>query len=112
MKSIACASEETPFHTPDGAERRVLSYGGSLMAAQFNFEANVQSWEHSHPHEQIGYVVSGEIDFFMEGCEPVRLRAGGTYYVPSNVKHYIKSIVPTVLLDCFTPIREDFIEAH
>ncbi len=109
MKMIAHASEETATITPDGAKRRILSYGGKIMLVQFEFEAGVQSWEHSHPHEQVGYVVSGEIDFYMEGKKPVRLTAGGSYFVPSDIKHYIKTMVPTILVDCFTPIREDFL---
>lgn len=109
MKWIAHAHEEPAVKTPDGAERRVLSYDGKLMLVQFSFDAGIKSWEHSHPHEQIGYVVSGEIDVFMEGKKPVRLKAGGSYYVPSDVKHYIKTVVPSVLIDCFTPIREDFL---
>ena len=59
------------MNTPDGAQRRVLSYGGNLMLVQFTFEAGVASWEHSHPHEQVGYVVDGEIDLFMAGHAPV-----------------------------------------
>lgn len=109
MKMIAHASEEIAITTPDGAKRRVLSYGGKIMLVQFEFEAGVSSWEHSHPHEQVGYVISGEIDFYMEGSKPVRLQAGGSYYVPPNVKHYIKTHAPTILLDCFTPLREDFL---
>jgi quercetin dioxygenase-like cupin family protein len=72
----------------------------------------VASWLHSHPHEQVGYVVSGEIDFNMEGHESIRLKAGGTYYVPSNVKHNIVTYAPTVLVDVFTPIREDFLTSQ
>jgi quercetin dioxygenase-like cupin family protein len=110
MKLIAHAEQESSITTPDGAKRRVLSYAGKLMLVQFTFEANVASWEHSHPHEQVGYVVSGEIDFVMAGQGPVRLKAGGSYYVPPDVKHYIKTYSPSVLLDCFTPLREDFLK--
>jgi unsaturated pyranuronate lyase len=109
MKTIADANTEPFVVTPDGAQRRVLSYGDKLMLVQFTFEAGVTSWLHSHPHEQIGYVVSGEIDFLMEGHEPVRLTAECSYHVPPNVKHNITTHVPTVLVDCFTPIREDFL---
>ncbi len=110
MKLIATAGEVAPTITPDGAERRVLSYSDNIMLVQFSFEAGAVSWEHSHPHEQVGYVVSGEIDVFMEGHDPVHLPAGGSYYAPSNVKHYIKAYQPTVLIDCFTPCREDFLK--
>ena len=64
---------------------------------------------HSHPHEQIGYVVSGEIDLIMEGHETARLTAGGSYYVAPNVRHGIITYAPSELIDCFTPMREDFL---
>jgi quercetin dioxygenase-like cupin family protein len=111
MKMVANAGHEAPFITPEGAERRVLSYGGGMMAVQFTFQAGVNSAAHSHPHEQIGYVVSGEIGFHMEGMEPVRLGPGGSYYVPSNVRHHIVTHTAAVLLDCFAPIREDFLRS-
>ncbi len=63
MKVIARSAQEPAVVTPDGAERRVLSYGGTLMLVQFTFAAGVTSWLHSHPQEQVGYVVSGEIDY-------------------------------------------------
>ena len=81
------------------------------MLVEFTFEAGAASWEHSHPHEQVGYVVDGEIDFVMAGQAPVRLRRGGSYYVPPGVKHYIVTHAPTVLLDAFTPMREDFLKS-
>jgi quercetin dioxygenase-like cupin family protein len=109
MKLIAQAENEPVVTTPDGAQRRILSYGGEMLLAQFTFDAGVASWHHSHPHEQLGYVVSGEIDFVMDGQETVRLKAGGSYYVPSNVKHHITTYAPTVLIDAFTPVREDFL---
>jgi quercetin dioxygenase-like cupin family protein len=110
MKTFTDASQEPLFVTPDGAQRRVLSYGGNLMLVQFTFDAGVSSWLHSHPHEQIGYVVSGEIDVFIEGHEPTCLAAGGSYYVSPDVKHNITTHTPTVLIDCFTPVRDDFLK--
>ncbi len=109
MKLIAQAEHEPVFTTPDGAQRRILSYGGGMMLVQFSFDADATSWHHNHPHEQLGYVVSGEIDFVMDGQETVRLKAGGSYYVPANIKHHIVTYAPTVLIDAFTPVREDFL---
>lgn len=110
MKLISHISAEAPVKTPDGAERRILSYGGNIMLVHFTFEAGTKSWEHSHPHEQVGYVQSGEIDFYMEGSKPAHLLPGDSYFVPSDKKHYIHAITPTVLIDCFTPVREDFLK--
>jgi quercetin dioxygenase-like cupin family protein len=111
MKRIADAAQEVAVSTPDGAQRRVLSYGGNLMLVEFRFEAGVASWEHSHSHEQVGYVVEGEIDFHMAGCAAVRLRKGGSYYIPPNVRHYVVTHAATVLLDAFTPVRDDFLSS-
>jgi quercetin dioxygenase-like cupin family protein len=109
MKIIASAADAEIGVTPEGAERRVLSYGGGMMLVQFSFPANVVAPVHSHPHEQIGYVVSGAIDLIMEGQVARRLAAGSSYYVAPNVRHGIVTLAPSVLLDCFTPIREDFL---
>jgi quercetin dioxygenase-like cupin family protein len=54
-------------------------------------------------------VVSGEIDLIMEGRETARLTSGSSYYVAPNVRHGIVTHAPSVLIDCFTPIREDFL---
>jgi quercetin dioxygenase-like cupin family protein len=109
MNQIANAEHTPAVLTPEGAERRVLSYGGGLMLVQFRFPAGVTAPQHSHPHEQIGYVVEGAIDLLIEGREPVRLEQGASYYVPPDVRHGIFTHFPTVLLDCFTPLREDFL---
>ena len=111
MKVIAQASQEVFVTTRVGAERRLLSYGGNIMLVQFSFEAGITAAMHSHPHEQIGYVVSGSLDLLMDGSLPTRLTAGSSYYVAPNIRHGIVTHEPTVLLDCFTPIREDFLHA-
>jgi len=109
MKILVQASQEESTITPEGAQRRLLSYGGGMMLVQFTFAAGVSAPIHSHPHEQIGYVVSGEIELIMDGFERTRLTTGGSYYVAPNVRHGIITHAPTVLIDCFTPIREDFL---
>ena len=109
MKILADASHEPPFITPEGAQRRILSHGGGMMLVQFTFEAGISAPIHSHPHEQIGYVESGEIDLIMDGQETTRLTSGCSYYVAPNVRHGIVTHAPSVLIDCFTPMREDFL---
>ncbi len=112
MNVIAEAAQAPLIMTPEGAERRVLSYGGNMMLVQFTFSAGVTAPLHSHPHEQIGYVVSGSLDLLMDGHPTRVLTAGASYYVAPNVRHGIVTHEPTVLLDCFTPIREDFLPAQ
>lgn len=109
MKLVSVAAQEAAVATPDGARRRVLAHGAGLMLVQFEFDAGVTSWHHHHPHEQVGYVVSGEIDLVMDGQATLRLAAGGSYYVPPGVPHHIVTHAPTVLVDAFAPARDDFL---
>ncbi|MCU0489963.1 MAG: cupin domain-containing protein [Chloroflexaceae bacterium] len=108
MKVLARSADEPATTTPEGAERRVLSYGGTLMAVEFRFPAGVHAPMHSHPHEQIGYVVQGELDLLMDDVM-IKLGPGSSYYVPPNVRHGVITRTACVLLDCFTPLREDFL---
>lgn len=110
MKIFADAATEPVTITPDGSKRQVLSYSKGLMLVQFTFEtAGQEAALHSHPHEQVGYVVSGEIELIMEGHGSKRLSAGGSYYVPPNTRHGAKVITPAVVVDAFTPQRDEFL---
>jgi quercetin dioxygenase-like cupin family protein len=109
MKILADAAHETPIITPEGAERRVLSHGAGLMLVEFTFKAGIVAPMHSHPHEQVGYVVSGALELTMEGYGAQRLGPGASYYVPPGTMHGVTILEPTVLVDAFTPVREDFL---
>ena len=91
-----------------GAVRKVLSYSKNLMACELEFEKGAVGALHSHPHEQIGYIVSGRLVYQEEGCEDKILQTGDTYYVAPNVVHGVQILEDTKLLDIFTPMREDF----
>lgn len=65
---------------------------------------------HEHPHEQVSYIVEGEIILFV-GNEPgERLCAGDHFAIPSGIPHTIQRLTEYVkIIDCFTPIRKDFL---
>ena len=65
---------------------------------------------HSHPHEQVSYVVSGEILFFLDD-EQAHLGPGDIFTVPPNRPHSVQLLSEHVrLVDTFHPIREDFLK--
>ncbi len=92
-------------------ERR-LSYLNNLMVVVCDFTngpASEPDKPHSHPHEQISYVAEGELFLFL-GEEKHRLTKGDIFAVPSGLPHCIQNISKYVrLIDCFSPVREDFI---
>jgi quercetin dioxygenase-like cupin family protein len=97
----------------DGAERRV-GHTGNLMIAIVDFYDGPQDRPdppHSHPHEQVSYVAAGEILFLMDD-QQTRLGPGDVFLVPSGKPHSIQQLTEHVrLVDCFTPVREDFLES-
>lgn len=95
-----------------GAERRI-AYTDHLMLVIFDFNDGPKIQPdppHQHLHEQVSYVVEGEILFFQGDEPPVHLVPGDGYTVLPNVPHCIQLITPHVrLVDAFTPLREDFL---
>jgi len=92
-----------------GLVRRTLADGERLMICEFTFDAHVRIPDHAHPHEQVGYVVSGRIAMTVAG-ETFELGPGDSYGAPSNVRHSAFTLEPTVVVDTFSPPREDYRE--
>ena len=95
----------------EDAERR-LGHTDNMMMTIIDFNDGPQTEPdppHSHPHEQVSYVAEGEIFFFLEDeCE--RLGPGDIFLVPPDKPHSIQLLTKHVrLVDCFHPIREDFL---
>jgi len=92
----------------EGVVRRVLAYSGELMCVENTFEEGAIGSLHSHPHTQITYVVEGVFEFAIDG-ETKTVRKGDTMLKTDGVIHGCKCLEKGVLLDIFTPMREDFV---
>ena len=105
---------ETPAEKiAEGAERRI-GHLENLMIVTIDFDDGPTSEPdppHSHPHEQVCYLAEGEIIFILDGNEGTKLEAGDVFLVPSGIPHTIQRLTKHVrLVDCFTPLREDFLK--
>ena len=89
-----------------GVVRKVLAYSENLMSVELHFDKGAVGAKHSHPHEQIGYLISGSLLFQEAGKEDKVLVAG---YVEPDVEHGVVALEETMLLDIFTPMRKDFV---
>lgn len=79
-----------------------------VMLTFFTFEPHTVIPAHEHPHEQITYVVQGALEFTL-GKETRRLNAGEGVCIPSGVRHGARTLdEPTVALDAWHPVREDY----
>ena len=79
--------EDCPFEDlGGGVRRRMLAHGGGLMQVEVQFDEGAVGPMHSHPHEQLTYVLSGEFEFTIGGETRV-VRAGDTLYKRPGIEH-------------------------
>jgi quercetin dioxygenase-like cupin family protein len=87
-------------------ERQFLSTGG-ITLARFFLRRGVVVPEHSHPNEQLAYVLEGALKFTIEGREII-VRAGEVLCIPPQVPHAAEALEDTIDLDVFVPARADW----
>jgi quercetin dioxygenase-like cupin family protein len=78
------------------------------MSTQVNMKKGVVGPMHSHPHEQVNYILSGSLEVTING-EKTILIAGDSYYVEPDVVHGAVALLDTVMFETFTPQREDML---
>ena len=90
-------------------QRRVLAESPELMLVEFAFAATGVGAPHSHPHVQSTFVKSGRFAFTVAG-ETFEVGPGDAFVIPSNAVHGCRALGgPGVLIDTFTPRRDDFL---
>ena len=90
-----------------GDTRRVVSGDKLMMFRNFLPKGSVPP-RHRHESEQIAYIVSGAVKFWL-GEEERIMRADELAVVPSNVEHGAEAVEDSVILAIFTPIREEWL---
>jgi len=93
----------------EGISRQILGHNDDLMLVRVQFAEGAVGYTHSHPHSQVAYVESGVFDFTI-GEETRTLKSGDCAYIPPDMEHGAVCKESGVLLDIFSPSREDFLE--
>jgi quercetin dioxygenase-like cupin family protein len=92
----------------EGIERQMI-WGERLMVCRLSFAPGIATPVHSHPHEQITIVERGRVRFTVDGVERIAA-AGDVLFFPSGLAHGATMLEePVVLIDIFSPPREDFL---
>jgi quercetin dioxygenase-like cupin family protein len=90
-----------------GVEIRTTA-GTSMMLSVVHLEPESVVADHAHPHEQMGILLEGELEFTI-GNVTRRLGPGDMWRIPGGVVHGVRCLGrPAVALDVFHPIREDY----
>lgn len=96
------------FDLVNGIESKILVHNGNLMVVENHFDKGTVALEHAHKHEQAGYIAKGKFEFLIEE-EKMILETGDSFYVKANSLHSCISIEEGIIVDIFSPQREDFL---
>lgn len=102
-------NNDVPWEEVDnGMRRKIMAYDEKLMLVRVEFQTGGIGTVHQHYHSQITHVESGVFEVEIAGEKKV-LKTGDAFYIPPNVLHGAVCIEAGVLIDVFSPMREDFI---
>ncbi|MGB8193202.1 MAG: cupin domain-containing protein [Chitinophagaceae bacterium] len=108
-QKVFIESREIPWETVgQGMKRKIMAYDDKLMLVRVEFDKGGIGVLHQHYHSQITHVESGIFEVQIDGNKKV-LTAGDAYYIPPNVLHGCICQEAGVLIDVFSPMREDFV---
>ena len=90
-------------------ERRIMAYDEQLMLVEVHLQKGGVGALHTHPHHQVDYLVRGSVLFELEG-KRYTMEAGDSVLIPPNAEHGATALEDSILLDIFSPMREDFLK--
>lgn len=106
---VVVAHQDGKESVPEsGLKRRVLAYNDKLFLAEHEMVKGWVGTVHSHPHEQIVYVVRGHLKISCQE-ETFDVRTGDTFVVRGGVEHGASAVQDSLVVDVFTPCRKDYI---
>ncbi|BES65725.1 cupin domain-containing protein [Gottschalkiaceae bacterium SANA] len=101
-------NQVTTFDLAKGISSKILAHDENLMIVENTFSTNAIAHMHQHPHEQAGYVLSGVFEFAIAKERQI-LQKGDSFVISNNMLHSCRAIVGGIILDIFTPCRNDLL---
>jgi quercetin dioxygenase-like cupin family protein len=105
----ASVAEAMQVEAIPGLFRTMLVYTKEQMLCHFRVKAGVRMQMHTHEAAQIGYILSGKMLFEREGQTTLSVSTGSAYAFKSNEPHRLIALEDTEFVECFSPMREDYI---
>ena len=112
IKSVPFVKDESIEweNVAPGMNRKIMSYDDRVMLVKVSFTEGAIGALHSHYHTQISYVDSGSFNVEIDGVHQI-LNKGDVFYVAPNLVHGVVCLKEGMLIDVFSPMREDFIKS-
>lgn len=93
----------------NGFRRQVMGYNDNIMMVKVELKKDAVAALHHHPHSQTTYVVSGIFELTI-GKETRIIKPGDGFFAPPDIEHCVVCIEEGILVDAFSPVREDFLK--
>ena len=91
-----------------GVRRKTLAHGEKTLMVAFRLSQGAQIPNHSHPHEQTGYLVTGALELTLKD-EVLPATAGDSWCIPGGTWHSVRATAESVVVEVFAPPREDYL---
>ena len=85
--AVIVAAQQPAFKRTVLQQADLSSPGREVVQAIADFEPKATPGRHTHPGEEIGYILEGTFLIEQEGKAPVTLKAGGTFLIPAGTVH-------------------------
>jgi len=92
----------------EGIKIKTVAHGEKTLMAEFHMTMGADLPEHSHPHEQTGYLISGKLVLMIDK-ERHMVEPGDTWCIPGDIPHSAEILENSVVVEVFSPVREDFL---
>ena len=109
LSALVTDWSKVPVEKPEEGIERQMVVGQNVMICRFRFAPFKVTAAHSHRHEQMSLSVQGKVKFIL-GEEERIVGPGDVLHFPPNFWHGATMLdEEVVLIDIFSPIREDFL---
>jgi quercetin dioxygenase-like cupin family protein len=85
--TAAVAAQQPAFKRTVLQQADISAPGREVVQAVADFEPRATPGRHTHPGEEIGYILEGTFLVEQDGKAPVTLNAGGTFLIPAGTVH-------------------------
>ncbi len=92
----------------EGVDLTTLVHGEKTLMGQFKIAKGSIIPNHSHPHEQTGFMVFGKLRFIVDG-EVTDVETGDCWCLHGNIEHSAEALEDSVIIEVFSPVREDYL---
>lgn len=101
--------ENSPYRQAlEGVTYKTLTYGKHTSLSEFKLQKDSTIPNHTHQHEQTGYMISGKMTFIIDG-KRFNTTPGDSWSIPGNVEHGVEVHEDSTVIEVFSPVREEYL---